>query len=136
VHLANTGNVGLQQVSLDSPTSVCATADLQPGAAPHSCQVLFASGADDFEQGFMWRNVSAHAQTKANVPVSGQTTQLVSLVASRRLSMTLLAEPIVVTRSGEMNQLKCSQLIWLEHKDLLLSVCQTLKPCNSSPPIL
>lgn len=108
VHLANTGNVGLQQVSLDPPTPACAIPDLQPGAAPHSCEVLFASSADDFEQGFMWRNASAQAHTKANVPVSGQNTQQVSLVASRRLSVALSTEPISVNQPGKMDHLKRS----------------------------
>lgn len=106
VYIRNTGNVGLDTVSLNLPTAAgCTIGPLDPMAASRACNVSAVASQNDFDQGLMHLTVDGMAQprTKSGMPFSwSQSPVAVQLLMIGRVSVAGAAHPATVTTAGEL----------------------------------
>jgi hypothetical protein len=103
-YLRNSGNVGLQTVSVTAPAAAgCAAGPLEPLARTVACNISVPATQQDFEQGFMRLAMdgSALPRTKSQVPFTWSQSVLVPLTRVSRVSVTGAADPAVVAAPGE-----------------------------------
>lgn len=105
ITLANTGNIGLTNINVQSPSTACTAGVLEPGSAPHNCTVTLASTLADFEQGSMLLSVAASGTPRGvgvSGPITGQAQSVFALQKVLAVSVpSSLAEPSSVSNAGE-----------------------------------
>lgn len=103
VYIKNTGNVGLQGVTLTSTPSACSTAVLEPFGRTRACNVSVTATQDDFDTGFAELKVQgvASPRTRTAVPLNWQGSSLVRLSRVGRMSVTAASYPPAATAAGE-----------------------------------
>jgi hypothetical protein len=110
VTLSNSGNVGLTDATITSPTvpatvsTACPAVTLEPAETAAACTVNVAATPDDFEQGGMWFNVTAEATSRADTPAAGavmaHAEHYQTLTQLRKLTASFVAEPPSVSSAG------------------------------------
>jgi hypothetical protein len=107
VTLSNSGNIGLTGATVTSPAvpvvTACPAVTLEPGQSAAGCSVSVASVPKDFEQGGMWFNVTAAATSRADnaaAAITGEATYYQTLVQSRKLAATFVADPASTSSAG------------------------------------
>lgn len=104
IQLRNTGNVGLVQINLKSPSTACTAAALEPSAVLNCTGSLAASQAD-FEQGVMFLSVLAEATPRVagtQTPFAAKSPLEVRLVKQWQVTVVqATAMPTTVNQAGE-----------------------------------
>jgi hypothetical protein len=104
-YLRNSGNVGLNSVSVTTPAAVgCKAGTLEPLARAPACNITAIATQQDFDQGFMLLTVegSAVPRTRTQVPFTWtQSSIFVPLTRVGRVSVTAVADPPAVSAPGE-----------------------------------
>lgn len=111
IQLRNSGNVGLLNVNLQSPSIACTASVLEPSSAPYNCTVTLPSTLDNFEQGSMALSVVAAASPRGEWtagPITGQAKSdfaLQKVYEVSVLSAGTRADPASVSQAGRVRVL-------------------------------
>lgn len=132
IQLSNTGNVGLQNINLQSPSTACTAAVLEPNSPPKDCTVTLASNLGNFEQGAMVLSVVASATPRgagAPTSVSGTAQSVFTLEKVYEVSTAdALAVPTSVNGAGMLAHCTCHGLRARVEGPICIQLCRLHMP--------
>ena len=103
IQLINTGNVGLQNVTLVHPAALCRADVMEPQAAPVNCQVSVQVTQDDFDYGYARvavEGIAVPRAASAAVTITWNGFGAVPLIQIGRLHLQSSVTPNPVTAAG------------------------------------